>query len=888
MSRGNAERLIFDSKMKADKDYWIQKLIGAPGEPNLRPDFERHAAGPGPLETVGIALADPVYQKLVKVTDGVDLLAYTLLMAALKVSLQKYSGGNSIAVGSLSIRQEGGDAVTPNALVIVDPVDNRVSFRNFLLQVQETLKESYARQDYPFERLVSDLGIEPAANRSPLFDVALALKNIHADMPEVGADMTITFDRSPEGITGEVKYRSNLFERVTIERFARHFLSVLSAALDNIDAPLAYLQALTLPERHELSVEWNDTRAEYSGDRCIHRIFEARAAKVPDAVAFTSDYEHVTYAELNRQANRLGHYLQSLGVGPEVVVGVCMERSLEMIVGLLGILKAGGAYMPLDPAHPRMRLKLMIEDAHAHVLITQGRLIETLPESAAHVVAVDTERDLIARQGEEDLLSSVGAENLAYVIYTSGSTGQPKGVLVSHWSVSCLVDAQIHAFDIGPNDRVLQFASLGFDASVSEIFTTLVAGATLELGNPEALYVGPFLNNVLKTRDITTVTLPPSIMAETLAEGMPALKTIVAAGESCAGGTAARWSQGRAFINAYGPTEVTVCASLMKCSTLEAGVPPIGRPIENKRVYLLDEAAGPVPIGVKGELCVGGPGLARGYLNLPDVTAEKFIPDPFGQEPGARQYRTGDLARHLPDGNISFIGRADHQVKIRGYRIELGEIENVLNQHPAIQEAVAVARDHDAGDKRIIAYVVPKEGADWAVGELRSYLKEMIPEYMVPSMFVPLAAMPLTPSGKVDRQKLPEPDQNRPELEDGYVAPRNELESELAGIFSRVLGTDNVGIYDNFFELGGHSLLAVQLISQVRDLFQVELDVIAAFEAPTVVELAVTIVQAQAEQLGGEGMSEMLTDIEQLSDNEAESKRTHGAASDELSGASGL
>jgi amino acid adenylation domain-containing protein len=872
MSTGKAERLIFNSTLKAAKDYWIQKLSRRMGESNLRLDFDRAAAGAGPIGAVSISVTDIAYEKLVKTTGGVDLLAFTLLLAALKVCLYKHTRDSPIVVGSSSIREKKGDPASTNALAVVDDIDSQVIFRTFLMQVQKTLKEACERQDYPFERLVKDLGFEEAANRCPLFDVALSLKNIHPEIPEVGADIAITFERMSDGIAGEVKYRSDLFHRVTIERFARHFMAVLGAALDNPDTTVGDLQIFTAEERHGLLVEWNDTGAGYAGKRCAHRVFETLAAKAPDATALRSEDENLTYGELNRRANKLAHYLRTIGVGPEVIVGVCMERSVEMIVGLLGILKAGGAYMPMDPAYPQERFRLMLQDAQAPVLLTQARLLALMPQIDARVISLDTEWNRIDEHSSEDSTDGVAPENLAYIIYTSGSTGQPKGVLVDHRGLSCLVDAQVRAFELSSNDCVLQFASLGFDASVSEIFTTLAAGATLELGNPGLLYVGPFLNQELKTRGITTVTLPPSIMAETLAEGMPALRAVVAAGESCAGGTANRWAQGRLFINAYGPTEVTVCASLLKRREARTDAPPIGRPIENKCIYLLDQVLGPVPVGVTGELLVGGPGLARGYLNRPGMTAESFIPDPFNEGSGARLYRTGDLARYISDGNITFMGRADHQVKIRGYRIEPGEIEGVLTQHSAIQDAVVVARDQASGDKRLIAYVVPKEGSDVNVSELRNYLKESVPEYLIPSMFISLSTLPLTSNGKVDRQKLPAPEPGRPELEDGYVAPRNQLESDLAGIFSKVLGVENVGIYDNFFELGGHSLLAVQLISQVRDLFEVELDVIAAFEAPTVAELSVTIVQSQMQQLDSEGMSDMLTQIEQLSENEAGSQ----------------
>lgn len=872
MSTAKAEHLIFDAKLKAERDYWVEKLSGERCESTLRPDFERPANEAGRRAAVAVSVAVTAYEKLVKVTGDDDLLTYTFLMAALKVCLQKYNGSDAITVGSPSLNKAAASPVAANALAIADEMDGRVAFRTFLLQVQDTLKAAYARQAYPFERLVKDLGIEPAENRNPLFSVALALTNIHDQMPEVGADVTIKFDKSPDGITGEVTYRSDLFYTSTIERFVRHFKAVLSAGLNHIDTTIGDLQILTAPERHELLVEWNDTQVAYAGERSLHRLFEAQAAKTPAAIALRTGYENITYGELNHRANQLGRYLQAVGIGPEVTVAICADRSVATIVGMLAILKAGGAYMPLDPAYPQERIRLMMADTQAPVLLTQAYHANTWPEFAARQVQIDTQWSVIAQHSGEDLRGRAVSENVAYVIYTSGSTGKPKGVLVDHWSASCLVAAQVKAFELSADDRVFQFAPLGFDASVSEIFTTLAAGATLELGDPEALYVGSFLYQELKTRGITVITLPPSIMAETVAEDLPALRAIVAAGENCPPATAARWAQGRLFINAYGPTEVAVCASLLKRTAAAAEPPPIGRPIENKRVYLLDPLMNPAAIGVKGELFVGGPGLARGYLNRPEVTAERFIPDCFNPSPGARLYRTGDLACCLPDGNLTFLGRADHQVKIRGHRIEPGEIESLLGQFPAVKEAVVVARGNHTGDQSLVAYMVPTDGAEVSISDLRNHLKERLPEYMVPAFFVSLPALPLTANGKLDRRNLPDVDPQRPEMADGYTAPRNELEEELAGIFSNILGLEKVGIYDNFFELGGHSLLAVQLITQIRDAFQVELDVIAAFEAPTVAELAVTIVQAQMEQLDGEGSAEMLTEIEQLSEPKAETE----------------
>jgi amino acid adenylation domain-containing protein len=623
---------------------------------------------------------------------------------------------------------------------------------------------------------------------------------------------------------------------------------------------------MTTSEHQQILFEWNDTRCEDREGRCIHQLFEMQAGDSTDVVAINFGQEELTYGEVNRRANQLAHFLRNKGgVGPEVVVGICVERSTEMIIGILGILKAGGAYLPLDPSHPHERNTFILGDAGVSLLLTQEALQPSLidasnPGHGLLAICLDTEASLIAVEREENPQCCVTPENLAYVIYTSGSMGRPKGVLLEHGGVSNLIEAQIEAFALDKRDRVLQFASICFDASVSEIFTTLAAGATLDLGTREGVYSGPFLNQFLNARAITTVTLPPVVLESTLEEGNSSLKAVVSAGEKCPIETMKRWSPGRRFINAYGPTETAVCASLIVCNEFSSVPISIGRPISNKEIYLLDQGLRPVPIDVAGELFVAGSGLARGYVGKPDLTAERFLPNALTTRTGSRLYRSGDLAFYLPDGKIVFVGRVDYQVKIRGFRIELGEIEQVLSQHPDVQGALVLAQGEGV-DKYLVAYVVRKAGAGLNVSRLQRYLTKLIPEYMVPSAFAILDEFPLTSSGKVDRQKLPLPEQIRPDLDDQYVPPRFELESELCRIFKEVLDIDRVGINDNFFALGGHSLLALQVMARVQDIFLVELPVGYLFESPTVAELAVVIAESQTEQLdalGSTGVSSPL------------------------------
>ena len=526
------------------------------------------------------------------------------------------------------------------------------------------------------------------------------------------------------------------------------------------------------------------------------------------AVSFAD--EQLTYRELNARANQLARHLQGLGVGAEVLVGVMMERSVEMVVAVLGILKAGGAYVPLDPQYPRERLVYTLADSAVSILLTQAHMVNEIPSSSGHIVCLDSEWENIKLQSEENLATIINPHQLAYLIYTSGSTGLPKGVMLHHAGLFNLIQAQWEVFALPASSRILQFASLSFDASIFEIALALCRGAALHLVAHASALSGSPLSALLKEQAITTLTLPPSVLATLPVEPLPALQTLIVAGEACGAELAWQWGGGRRFFNAYGPTETTVWATVGEGLFGEMK-PPIGRAIANMQVYVLDERLKPVPVGVVGEVHIGGAGLARGYHKRPELTAERFLPDPFSNEAGARLYRTGDLARYLPDGNLEFVGRADYQVKVRGYRIELGEIEAVLGQHPLVRETVVVAREEIPGDKQLVAYLVWKEGLSPTTSELRSYLKERLPEYMVPSAFVLLDELPWTPNGKVDRRALPAPEQSRPEQEKVYVSPRTKLESILTGLWQKMLNIDEIGIYDDFFELGGNSLKAAIL-----------------------------------------------------------------------------
>jgi amino acid adenylation domain-containing protein len=570
---------------------------------------------------------------------------------------------------------------------------------------------------------------------------------------------------------------------------------------------------------------------------CVHELFEQQVKLTPAAVALAASTGFLCYQELNERANQLAAYLLSEGVGRESLVGVCLERSFEMIISLLAILKAGGAYLPLDPTYPPDRLSFMIEDSGVKVLLTEQGLLDRVLDHQARVICLDSHADTIGRESKENPVSSALDKNLAYMIYTSGSTGKPKGVLVQHGGVPNLARAQAQGFRVGPDSRVLQFASMSFDASVSEIFKTLLAGARLYVEPGTRALSGPDLNRFLREQEITVVTLPPSVLATLKFEELPALRTLVVAGEACPPDLVDRWSRGRHFLNAYGPTEITVCATMGECSET-GGRPPIGYPMQNITVHVLDSNLQTLPTGEVGELYLGGVGLARGYHHQPELTAEKFIPNPFSDEPGSRLYRTGDWGFYLPDGQLEFIGRIDDQVKIRGFRIEPGEIEDSLSRHPEVQTGVVVAREDERGEKQLVAYVVAEAGATLSGAELKAYLKEQLPEHLVPTTFTMLASLPLLPNGKIDRRALLAMPVAKPTIHPSAVAPQTLLEKLLARLWSEILGIDSVGAEDNFFDVGGDSLKAARFLNRLQEELGEVVYVVALFDAPTVAGLS--------------------------------------------------
>jgi amino acid adenylation domain-containing protein len=624
------------------------------------------------------------------------------------------------------------------------------------------------------------------------------------------------------------------------------------------------IDVLPEQERHQVLQEWNATAAENGTEKCIHELFEEQVVRRPGAVALVFEGKELTYGELNCRANQLAHYLRDMGVGAEVRVGISMERSLEPVIGLLGVWKAGGVYVPVDPGYPAERVSYMLEDAQVPVLLTQKHLVDRLPVSWTQVVSVDSRWEEIAKHSEENPEIELDPQNTAYVIYTSGSTGQPKGVVIEHRGLCNMVTAQIGGFGVEVESRILQFASFSFDASVWEFMMALCRGAVLHMPGPGAVLMEETLVGMVAEHGITHVTLPPAVLA-TLGEekSLDSVRTLIVAGDTLTEELAEKWIQDRELINAYGPTEATVCATMHRWEK-GTGKPPIGRPIANTRVYILDRYGEPAPVGVTGEIFIGGACVARGYLNRPGLTAERFVADPFAPEPGARMYKTGDLGRWLADGNIDFLGRNDLQVKIRGFRIELGEIEARLREHAGVREAVVVARqDDEPGDKRLVAYYTASRASEdeprqaVSVEELRAHLLTKLPEYMVPSAWVQLEVLPLTPNDKLDRKALPAP-AAQSSAGRGYEAPQGEVETQIAGIWAEILRLEQVGRHDNFFELGGHSLLAARLVSRLREAFDVDVPINEIFARPVLSSLAEYVLDKELELYDPDCLSEAL------------------------------
>jgi amino acid adenylation domain-containing protein len=784
---------------------------------------------------------------------------FMTLLAGWATVLGRLSGQPEVVVGTATANRgraeiEGLIGFFVNTLALRIDLSERPTVAELLGRVKARALEAQQNQDIPFEQVVERVRPSRSLAYSPLFQAAFDWQNTPQGEPSLpglqpgdvpGAerttakfDLSLALGESEGRIVGGVEYATALYERATVERYLGYLRRVLEQMAADAGQVVERIVLLPVAERRLVVEEWNATAAGYPRDACIHGLFEAQVERTPDAVALVFGEEALSYAELNRRANRLAHHLRGLGVGPEARVGMCVERSLEMVVGVLATLKAGGAYVPLDPGYPAERLRYLLADSAPGVMLTQTSIAAAeeglFTGLDLEVLALDApEWEEAAATNPER--GELGPEHLAFVIYTSGSTGTPKGVMAAHGGVCNLVSAGFPGFGLEPGDRVLQFASFSFDSCAFEIFRTLCRGATLHLVAPGEVLTGETLSRTAARYGITHVVLPPAVLdAMPGSEALDSVRTMVVAGDATREPLVRRWAPGRLLVNAYGPSETTVCASLHRCRSDEVGDPSIGSPLANTRIYILDGEGEPVPTGVVGELYIGGAGVARGYLGRPRLTAERFVADGLGGEPGARLYRTGDLGRWRPDGTIEFVGRNDFQVKVRGFRVEPGEIEARLREHDAVREAAVVAREEGPGDQRLVAYWVGEETA--GAEALRRHVGERLPDYMVPAAYVRLERIPLTPNGKLDRGALPEPE-GEGYARRGYEAPVGGVEQALAEVWSEVLGVERVGRRDDFFELGGHSLLVVRLIERMRRR-GLHVEVRALFTSPTIAGLA--------------------------------------------------
>ncbi len=855
-------------------EYWKRRLEGAatlelPTD-RARPPVQTYIGARCDFE-----LTDELSQQVKEFSQRAGATLFMTLMAAFQTLLHRYSGQEDICVGTpvagrtrLDTESVIGDFV--NTLVLRTNVSSTSSFAQVLMRVREGILEAQTHQDLPFERLVEILQPERDMSRTPFFQVIFALQDdllqkvqlpdlklslMKAEKTTARFDLTLWMHDLADGLKGSFEFNTDLFDAATIERLAANFQTLLEGIVTNPELRISALPLLSAEESTQLLRYGQGRVNDVPRDKCMHEVFEEHVGRAPNHVALVFGEEQLTYRELNERANRLAHYLRNLGVGPETTVGLCVERSIEMIVGLLGILKAGGAYVPLDPHYPVERLSFMLDDAAISVLLTQEHLLDELPAHWSQVVCLDSDWELIAGQVEENVGPIVGPENLSHVLYTSGSTGKPKGVGLTHRNVVRRFRKPDFA-DFRSEETFLQISPISFDASTIEIWGSLLNGAPLVIMSP-GLPTFEELGFALKRHEVTTLFLTTGLfhlMVDERLEDLAGLRQLLTGGDRLSVPRVKRafhGLKGVPVINCYGPTEITTMASaylVAEPENISVSV-PIGGPVANSDLYVMDDTMRLVPVGVIGELYIGGDGVARGYLNRAELTAERFVPHPFATEAGLRLYRTGDQARFLPNGYLEFLGRADNQVKVRGFRIELGEIEAVLGRHGAIKECVVVAREDTPGDKQLVAYAVAAAESEISAGELREYLRQKLPEYMTPSAVIMLDELPITANGKVDRQGLPAPNDVQLERE-LYVKPRTPIEEILAGIWADVLGRERVGVEDDFFELGGHSLLGTQLISRVRDGLHVEVPVRQLFDTPDVRGFAVAVEEAQRVERG--------------------------------------
>ncbi len=876
--------------------YWRKKLSGAlpvlelPAD-RLRPAIQRYQGA-----TEGLDLPETLSRKLKDLSNDQGATLFMTLLAAFKVLVYRYTGQTDICVGMPIANRNRSETEKLigfflNNLVLRSDLKGNPTFQSFLAQVREETLNAYAHQDMPFEKLVEELQPERSLSYMPLFQLMFMVQNafsedlllqdlsiseMNIDIKTTKYDLSLYINEIGDEIFALAVYDSDLFNAATIKRLLRHYQILLEGIVANPQQHIAELPLLT-KEEQRLLAEVNDTRTKYPDEMRLHELFEKQAAHRPEAIAVVCDGRELTYGELNRQANRLARSLRRRGTGPEIMVGILMERSLELVVGLLGVLKAGGAYVPLDLNYPKQRLALMLEETRVSLILSQEHWRKSLPEFNGEVLCLDRDFTLCRDEEANNLATVNSPDSLAFVFYTSGSTGKPKGVMATQRSAVNYLASVVRDYEVSPEAVVLQTASLSFDASVRDIIGPIVAGAKLVLVPDRDVKDPLALCSKIKEHRVTCVlSITPTMLrgltdaaVETGTTG-EILRVILTSGESLSLSECARvrkvFGKRAAIVNQYGATECTMSSTRYRVpESQSSGTSLAGKPIANSKVFILDPHLQQCPVGVPGEIYLGGVGVARGYLQSPGLTALKYVPDPFSEEHGARLYRTGDLGRFLPDGNIELHGRIDRQVKVRGIRIEPGEIETVLNDHENVREAAVIVREDTPGNQRLVAYVVLRQPDN----HLRDFVKARVPDHMVPAAFMVLDRLPLTPNGKIDHAALPIPDQASFASSKEFVAPRTQVEETLAQIWRELLEVARVGIHDNFFELGGHSLLATQVASRIRKTLKVELPLRVLFDSPTIADLAANVESmSRIESNEMERLAQLLKRIDQLSIDE--------------------
>lgn len=893
------EQQIAGGKWNTHLEGWKTQMAGAPAYLDFPTDRQRPPVLTSQGSVIRFAIPESLVERLNALSRSAGATLYMTLLAGFQTLLHRYTRQSDIVLGTAASNRnrtefEALQGAFTNTLLLRTDLSGDPSFRELIGRSRDTALGAYSRQDLPYVKVVEVLAPPRDPSRNPLFQYlfvlhqrsvadAFALPGVEVerrfvDLGTARFDIGLEMSHTGGVLEGALEYNTDIFDSETMHQFIRSFQSLLEGAVADPSTPISKLPLMSKIEQDALLAGWcRGPEPKRTTDKLIPAIIEERAQQTPDAIAILSDTGSLTYGELNQRSNRLARKLRGIGVRPESRVGVCLRRSPDMVVALLSIWKAGGVYFPIDPDYPATRIEFMMSDTAAEVIITQSSVVDTLPSTGAKIISIDGDWAAIGREEATHVDSELTPDNAAYIIFTSGSTGQPKGVVVCHREIRDYVTDAARLLELTPDDCLLQFFSINFDPSLEQILAPLVAGCRMAIRG-ESAWLPEEFGRRLREYGVTIAYFTPVVWLPVIRhwndhpeDGPGAqLRTIIIGGDFIPPESLRLWKSSMLgklrFLNAYGPTETTIAATVCEVQEsvehgLVAGRLPIGRPLPGRRAYILDQHQNLLPQGVPGELYLGGEGMARGYLNRPDVTEARFLIDPFSTDPHARMYRTGDLAKWLPDGQIEMLGRVDHQVKIRGFRVELGEIEAALARQPGVAEAAVVVKGEHADEKRLAAYVVFRPGESRPMAELRTALKQDLADYMIPQTFTELERMPVSPNGKLDRSALPEPDSSRPEWSQPYVAPRTPIEEIIAETWSEVLKLERVGVHDNFFELGGHSLMATQVVSRLRETFEIELPLRSIFEQPTVERLSLAMLQILAGDLPAEAFDDALLEI---------------------------